>query len=44
VPEDDSITMNPLLMLPMLVVKKRMNIIKQPGKNDNVQQRSFGIS
>jgi hypothetical protein len=30
-------------MLPMLVIKKRMNTIKQPGKGDNVCQKSFDI-
>jgi hypothetical protein len=30
-------------MLPMLVVKRRMNTIKQLGKKDNVRQRFFGI-
>jgi hypothetical protein len=35
---------DPLLMLPMLVVKKRMNTIKQHGKENNVCQKSHNIS
>jgi hypothetical protein len=27
-------------MLPMLIVQKKMNTIKQPGKGDNAYQRS----
>jgi hypothetical protein len=30
-------------MLPMLIVKRRMNIIKQPGKRDNVRQKTPNI-
>jgi hypothetical protein len=35
---------DPLHMLPMLVVKRIMSTIKQPGKKDNVRQRPFGIT
>ncbi len=31
-------------MLPMLVVKRKMNTIKQFGKGDNVRQRTPDIS
>jgi hypothetical protein len=31
-------------MLPMLVIKRKMNIIKQPGKGDNVCQRPPSIT
>jgi hypothetical protein len=30
-------------MLPLLVMKKKMNTIKQHGKGDNAHQRSFRI-
>jgi hypothetical protein len=30
-------------MLPMLEIKRKMNIIKQPDRGDNVHQRSFDI-
>jgi hypothetical protein len=33
-----------LHMLPMLVIKRRMNIIKQLGKEDNACQRPLGIT
>jgi hypothetical protein len=49
VPEDDSIVVpkqikDPFHMSPMLIVKKKMNTIKQPGKGDNACQRPLSIT
>jgi hypothetical protein len=43
-PKDDSIMVDPFHMSPMLVVKRRMNTIKQPKKGDNVHQRPLDIT
>jgi hypothetical protein len=31
-------------MLPMLIVNKKINTIKQPGKRDNIHQRPSNIA
>jgi hypothetical protein len=44
VTKNDSIMVNPLYMSPMLVVKRKMNTIKQLSKGDNVRQKPFDVT